>query len=134
LIQPPVDRYRKRFQLFWFRGDAAFAKPEISDYCASKRLTYFIRLPQNETLKEMTRADLRRPAGRWPRSGVKMRIFDFPYQAGSWSKDRRVVCKIEWHLDELFPRVGFIVTNSRLSSREDLKTYNGRTNVENRIK
>jgi hypothetical protein len=70
LIKPLVDRYRKRFQLFWFRGDAAFAKPGIYDYCESKRVTYFIRLPQNETLKEIIRDDLRRPAGRWPRSGV----------------------------------------------------------------
>ena len=97
-------------------------------------MTYFIRLPQNEILKEMIRDDLRRPAGRWPRSGMKVRIFDFPYRAGSWSKDRRVVCKIEWHLGELFPRVGFVVTNSRLPSKEVVKTYNGRANVENRIK
>ena len=33
------------------------------------------------------------------------------YQAGSWTKSRRVVAKIEWHREELFPRVGFIVTN-----------------------
>jgi hypothetical protein len=52
----------------------------------------------------------------------------------SWSKPRRVVCKIEWHLDELFPWVGFIVTNSKLFSKEVVKTYNGRANVENRIK
>ena len=45
-----------------------------------------------------------------------------------------MVCKIEWHQDELFPRVGFIVTNSRLSSKEVIKIYNGRANVENRIK
>lgn len=81
LIKPLVDHYRSRFQLFWFRGDAAFAKPEIYEYCESKRVTYFIRLPQNETLKEIIRDDFRRPAGRWPRSGVKVRIFDFPYQA-----------------------------------------------------
>ena len=82
----------------------------------------------------MIRDDLRRPAGRWPKSGVKVRIFDFPYRAGSWRKDRRVVCKIEWHQGEFFPRVGFIVTNSRFSSKEVAKTYNGRANVENRIK
>ncbi len=45
-----------------------------------------------------------------------------------------MVCKIEWHQGELFPRVGFIVTNSRLSSREVVNTYNGRANVENRIR
>ena len=33
------------------------------------------------------------------------------YRAKSWDKARRVVAKVEWHPSELFPRVGFIVTN-----------------------
>jgi hypothetical protein len=33
------------------------------------------------------------------------------YQAKSWDRARRVVAKVEWHNGELFPRVGFIVTN-----------------------
>ena len=33
------------------------------------------------------------------------------YQAGSWTKPRRVIAKVEWHPGELYPRVGFIVTN-----------------------
>ena len=35
----------------------------------------------------------------------------FSYQAGTWDKPRRVVAKVEWHPGELYPRVGFIVTN-----------------------
>jgi hypothetical protein len=35
----------------------------------------------------------------------------FSYQAASWSKPRRVIAKVEWHPEELYPRVGFIVTN-----------------------
>ena len=36
----------------------------------------------------------------------------------SWKKPRRVVAKVEWHPGELYPRVGFIVTNlSRLAER-----------------
>jgi hypothetical protein len=35
----------------------------------------------------------------------------FRYQAGSWTKPRRVIAKVEWHQGELYPRVGFIVTN-----------------------
>jgi hypothetical protein len=35
----------------------------------------------------------------------------FSYQAASWSKPRRVIAKVEWHPGELYPRVGFIVTN-----------------------
>ncbi len=35
----------------------------------------------------------------------------FSYQAGTWDKARRVVAKVEWHPEELYPRVGFIMTN-----------------------
>jgi hypothetical protein len=38
----------------------------------------------------------------------------FQHQAGSWSKPRRVVAKIEFHPGELFPRVGFTATNRSL--------------------
>jgi hypothetical protein len=69
-----------------------------------------------------------------PKSGIQVKIIDFRYQAKSWQRPRRVVCKIEWHLGELFPRIGFIVTNSRLPSSKVIKVYNGRGDVENRIK
>jgi hypothetical protein len=31
--------YRDWFKLFWFRGDAAFAKPAIYEYCEEQRIT-----------------------------------------------------------------------------------------------
>jgi len=37
------------------------------------------------------------------------------YQARNWNKPRRAVAKVEWHPEELYPRVGFIVTNLRRS-------------------
>jgi hypothetical protein len=45
-----------------------------------------------------------------------------------------VVAKIEWHRGELFPRINFVATNSRLSAGKVVKVYNGRGDVENRIK
>ena len=45
-----------------------------------------------------------------------------------------MVAKIEWHDGELFPRIGFIVTNSKLPAGKVVKVYNGRGDVENRIK
>jgi hypothetical protein len=41
---------------------------------------------------------------------------------------------MEWHWGELFPRIGFLVTNSRLPAGKVTKVYNGRGNVESRIK
>ena len=46
-----------------------------------------------------------------PPHEVRRYYASFCYQAGSWIKPRRVVAKVEWHLGELYPRVGFIVTN-----------------------
>jgi hypothetical protein len=40
-IHPIVERYRSWFELLWLRGDAAFASPDIYEYCEKKRVTYF---------------------------------------------------------------------------------------------
>jgi hypothetical protein len=54
---------------------------------------------------------LKRPVGRPPHE-VRRLYASFSYQAQSWNKRRRrVVAKVEWHPNELYPRVGFIVTN-----------------------
>jgi len=59
---------------------------------------------------------------------------DFLYQAGSWDQPRRVVTKIEHHKGDLFPRVGFIVTNLRRKPWQVMKFYNGRGTAEQWIK
>jgi hypothetical protein len=58
----------------------------------------------------------------------------FMYLAASWNNPRRVVAKVEWHKDGLFPRVGFIVTNFRRHAGGVVKFYNGRGVAEQRIK
>jgi hypothetical protein len=133
-IKPIVDRYRPWFKLFWLRGDAAFANPETYEYCEEHRITYFIRLPGNAILMRLLEPYLNRPVGRPPKSGIQVKVVDLQYQAKSWHKPRRVVAKIEWHRGELFPRIGFVVTNSRLPAGKVIKVYNGRGDVENRIK
>ena len=136
LFRSIVERYRSWFKSFWFRGDAAFADPRIYEFCEDprNRVTYFIRLPANQILQRMMKPHLRRPVGRPPKSGIQVKIVDFHYRAKSWNKPRRVICKIEWHTGELFPRVGFIVTNSGQEDMDVIEIYNGRGDVENRIK
>jgi len=134
LIKPLVDRYRKKFNLFWLRGDSAFADPDIYDFCESKRVTYFIRLRSNAVPARLIKPYLNRPVGRPPQNGVQTKYVDMKYQAKSWDKPRRVIAKIEWHMGELFPSCYFIVTNSRLPAFSVVQVYNGRGDVENRIK
>ena len=47
---------------------------------------------------------------------------------------RRVVAKIEFHFGELFPRVGFIVTNLETDSQAVVRFYNTRGTAEQWIK
>ena len=68
---------------------------------------------------------LRRPVGRPPKKPI-IWYDDFWYQAGSWDRPRRVIAKVEWHQGELFPRVGFIVTNMSAGSEGGVHCYNGR--------
>ena len=134
MLSPIVERYRKHFKQFWLRGDAAFAKPELYAYCEAKRMTYFIRLKSNNTLKKLIEPHLEKPTGNLLKSGIQEKFIDLSYQAGSWEKPRRVVCRIAWHESELFPQIGFVVTNSRISVEKVIKLYHHRAEIENRIK
>jgi Transposase DDE domain group 1 len=76
---------------------------------------------------------LKRPVGR-PSNDVRRSYASFTYQAGSWSKPRRVIAKVEWHPGELYPRVGFIVTNMSRPAENVVAYYNKRGTCEQWIK
>jgi len=132
-LEPVVERYRGRDITRHFRGDAAFASPEVYEFLEAEGFSYAIRLPANAKLQEAISHLLTRPVGRPP---FKPQVFyaSFRYQAGSWAKPRRVVAKVEWHRGELFPRVGFIVTNLRRSAEKVVRFYNQRGTAEQWIK
>lgn len=76
---------------------------------------------------------LTRPVGR-PAHKPVVWYKGFLYRAASWTKARRVVAKVEFHAGELFPRVGFIVTNTQLRNRAVVRFYNKRGMAEQWIK
>jgi hypothetical protein len=95
-----------------FRGDVAFANPEIYEFLEAEEISYTIRLPANTILQNRIGHLLKRPIGRPPHE-VRWFYASFSYQAQSWNKQRRVVAKVKWHPGELYPRVGFIVSKPR---------------------
>jgi len=133
VLDPIVARYRDWDIRRFFRGDAAFARPELYEYLEPEGYLYAIRLPANAVLQREIEPFMTRPVGRPPNRPIVW-YHDFRYQASSWNKPRRVVAKIEWHKGELFPRVGFIVTNLRRSAHRVVKFYNGRGTAEQWIK
>jgi len=133
LIEPVVARYRDMDVPFYFRADAAFANPEIYEYLEEEAYGYAIRLPANDILMREIAPLLVRPVGR-PTNAPHVRYADFEYQAKSWNRARRVVAKVEWHRGELFPRVGFIVTNLERPAKKVVRFYNQRGTAEQWIK
>jgi hypothetical protein len=132
-IEPIVERYLREAVRLLFRADAAFAKPEIYEHLEARSIGYAIRLPANEVLQRAIAHLLTRPA-QWPSRKPIVCYHDFAYQAQSWRVSRRVVAKVEWHQGELFPRVGFIVTNLSYPTIGIVRFYNGRGTAEQWIK
>ena len=133
VLDPILSRYGATGVRRYFRADAAFAKPDIDEYLEERRVFYAIRLPSNKVLQRDIAPLLIRPVGRPPKRPVIL-YDDFWYRAESWGRARRVVAKVEWHRGELFPRVGFIVTNMTAGPEGVVRFYNGRGTAEQWIK
>ena len=84
-------------------------------------------------LGRINRELLMRPVGR-PSHKPVVWYKGFLYEAASWKTARRVVAKVEFHAGELFPRIGFIVTNLETPSRAVVRFYNKRGTAEQWIK
>ena len=133
VLEPVVARYRGKFKRRYFRADAAFASPEVYEFLEAEHYKYAIRLPANQILQQRIGYLLKRPVGR-PPGEVRRYYASFGYQAQSWKIPRRVVAKVEWHPGELYPRVGFIVTNLSRPAERVVAFYNKRGTCEQWIK
>ena len=137
VLRPVLSRYsseaRPSITRRRFRGDAAFAMPKLFELLESEGWDYAIRIKGNPKLHEQVAFLTTRRPGRPPNHVVRQ-YTSFHYRAKSWSKARRVVAKVEFHPGELFPRVGFIVTNRSLPNERVLAFYNGRGTAEQHIK
>ena len=112
---------------------AAFARPAIYEGLEQHDVASAIRMPANKNLELAIEDIVFRPPGR---SSCKLlvRYKSFRYQAKSWTTPRWLVAKVEHHCGELFPHVGFIVTNMTLPSCSVVQFYNKRGTAEQWIK
>ena len=133
LLEPVVARYRTTMKRRYFRADAAFAGPEVYAFLEAENYGYVIRLPANAVLQRKIAHLLTRPVRRPPHE-VRRVYASFRYQAQTWSRSRRVVAKVEWHPGELYPRVGFLVTNLCRPPERVVACYNGRGTAEQWIR
>jgi hypothetical protein len=133
VLKPTIICYNSKVSRLYFRADAAFANPDLYEYLEGEGIKYVIRLPANCVLQERIGQLLARPAGR-PPNEMRRSYANFTYQAGSWTKPRRVVAKVEWHPGDLYPRVGFIVMNMARPAEHVVAFYNKRGTCEQWMK
>ena len=132
-LLPEIDRQQAQGKRVAFRADAAFARPAIYEALEARGVGYAIRIPANKQLELAIEDVLFRSPGRPSRTPL-VRYKSFQYQADSWTTTRRVVAKVKHHVGELFPRVGFLVTNLPLPNRAVVRFYNKRGTAEQWIK
>jgi hypothetical protein len=133
VLLPEIERQQQQGKDVVVRADAAFAKPEVYEALEARGVKYAIRIPSNDILEREVADLLTRSVGR-PSYKPVFRYKSFRYQAASWKIARRVVAKIEFHCEELFPRVGFIVTTLEADNRAVVRFYNKRGTAEQWIK
>ena len=130
----------KRLRAAWpgvriiFRGDGGFCRHKMLGWCDSHGVGYIVGLAKNARLNDLAAPWMAVAEKGFAASGVKQRLFgEFAYAAKSWSRERRVIARIEHGPKGANPR--YIVTNLDGDGRRLYeKLYCARGDMENRIK
>ena len=137
-----LKRVVKRLRHAWpdtlviFRGDSHFAYPEVMAWIeAQPHLSYVTGLTSNAVLQKLAHEvveQAKRAYARWGRKAT--RFHSTRYQAGTWSRARRVVIKVE--VSEQGVNTRFIVTDMEQARTQVLyrHIYCARGQMENEIK
>jgi hypothetical protein len=135
-----VARIRSRWPnvRILLRADADFARDALMVWCKANDVDFVLGIGKNERLLAEIAPELDRVAAKSARTGMPERCFkSFMWSTRrTWSRERRVVAKVEWSKGEANPR--FVVTSltRRQCKAKDLyeKVYSARGDMENRIK
>jgi hypothetical protein len=137
-----LTRLVKRLRHTWphtlliFRGDSHFAYPEVMQWIEEQPdLSYVTGLTSNRILTELAREVVEQAKRAYARDGGKItRFHSTRYQAGTWSRSRRVVIKVE--VSDQGVNTRFVVTDMEHARTKVLyrQIYCARGQAENEIK
>lgn len=135
---PVLSHYKMKHKNTYMviRADSGFAMPELYKLAEQHGVAYAIRLKANATLSKLSNElllDFQDIHGS-DFSKTNTLYGQFMYQAKSWDKARRVVCKIERKAGELLPSHTFVVTSMDASAKDVIRFYSKRGTMENFIK
>src|SRR6266436_937698 len=137
-----LTRLVKRLRHVWphtlliFRGDSHFAYPEVMQWIEEQpNLSYVTGLTSNRILTALAREVVEQAKRAYERDGGKItRFHSTRYQAGTWSRSRRVVIKVE--VSDQGVNTRFVVTDMERARTQVLyqHIYCARGQAENEIK
>jgi len=141
LLKRIVGRLQERFPQVRIRVrlDGGFATPELFEFFDIVGVEYVVAMAKNKVLERQADLDLIVARVLSDATGKTEHVYtDFHYAAGTWSHERRVVCKAEVvRLEGREPKLNarFVVTNLKgKPQRIYERIYCQRGEVENRIK
>jgi Transposase DDE domain group 1 len=118
------------------RGDSHFAYPEVMQWIeAQANLSYVTGLTSNAVLQKLAHEVVEQAKRAYARDGGKVtRFHSTRYQAGTWSRSRRVVLKVE--VTDQGVNTRFVVTDLEQARAKVLSRhiYWARGQAENEIK
>ena len=136
-----LTRLVKRLRQAWpdtlliVRGDSHFAYPEVMQWIEEQPdLSYVTGLTSNRVLTELAREVVEQAKRAYERDGGKItRFHSTRYQAGTWSRLRRVVIKVE--VSDQGVNTRFVVTDLEHARTKVLyqQIYCARGQAENEI-
>jgi len=137
-----VQRLVKHLRQAWpdtlliVRGDSHFAYPEVMQWIeAQANLSYVTGLTSNAVLTKLAHEVVEQAKRAYGRDGGKVtRFHSTRYQAGTWSRSRRVVIKVE--VSDQGVNTRFVVTDLEQARAKVLyrQIYCARGQAENEIK
>ena len=135
-----LSRLVKRLRQAWpgvrivLRGDSAFCRRRMLDWCERHRVGYIVGLARNGVLERKVEGACEGAERGFQATGRKCRVFtEVQYGAGTWRRPRRVIARIEHGPKGRNPR--FIVTNLDGQAKALYeRVYCQRGEMENRIK
>jgi hypothetical protein len=114
VLEPIVSALRTAFPRtrIIVRADAGFAVPRLYDFCERHGLEYLVGIASNEAFRAQTDWDLQRLSERFASKGQACRyVAGFMHQAGTWSRKRRIIYKVEVNAEGTNRR--FLVSNMK---------------------
>jgi len=130
-LEPVIVRYKRKQVPVKSRMDSGFASPAVYEMCEKHNAKYYIKLKSNAVIKRTFEEQVLTEEIYENKTEV---FSEFEYKAKSWTKPRRVLVRVQWKGDQLFPICTAIVSNDEECTSEDgFEFYNGRATVENSI-